>query len=232
MNDKPAKPRIVIADPDWEDFEKVVDAIIDFDADLVWSRTPQEALEHIRAGASIMVADWAMKMPDGEPLFAALRRESFLPLHRTIVVAAPDDLEAHIGAFELGADDVLTRPFNHTMFRARVGAGLRLLQADVERLELQRREQLHATITTVAHEINNPLFAVMGNLEMLREELEARNVSTQDEFLTECLDAMKSECARIADVVNRLRKIIDPKLTTYHGRTRMVELPEEDGETR
>jgi len=219
--------RILIADPDWEDFSRVVDAVQDVGAELVWCSTARETIMQLEFGAAMLVADWEMRAPDGDSLFRFVKRRDEWRLVRTIVVAAPEDGAGHADAIFDGADDILPRPFDAYAFRARIVAGLRIRAAEEERLELERRRQLAATITTVAHEINNPLFAVMGNLEIMREDLGPLGESERDRSLRECMDTMRSECERIAGVVRRLRSVVQPTLTSYRGDTEMMKLPEE-----
>jgi DNA-binding response OmpR family regulator len=222
------RARVLIADSDWDDFAAVVDAVEDLDVQLVWCATPADALAQLERGdAALLVADWEMQTESGESLFRFVKRRDEWRTVRTIVVAAPEDGTEHAEAFVDGADDILPRPFDARVFRARIVAGLRIRAAEREHLELERRRQLSATITTVAHEINNPLFAVMGNLEILREDIGPLGMSERDQSLRECLDTMRQECERIAGVVRRLRAIHDPTLTSYRGQTQMVALPEE-----
>lgn len=223
-----SRARVLIADPDWEDFAAVVDAVEDLDVNLVWCATARDALVQLESGdTALLVADWDMRAEGGEPLFRTVKKREEWRSIRTILVAAPDDGIEHADAFVDGADDILPRPFDARVFRARIVAGLRIRAAEREHQELERRRQLAATITTVAHEINNPLFAVMGNLEILREDIGPLGQGTRDSSLRECMDTMKLECERIAGVVRRLRAITDPTLTSYRGETQMVELPEE-----
>jgi NO-binding membrane sensor protein with MHYT domain len=77
-------------------------------------------------------------------------------------------------------------------------------------------EGVAETTTALAHEVNNPLTALMMNVELL-EELGAEEVP-------ESLEEILASARRIAGVINRLTTTGDPRTVPYLGRSQMIDL--------
>ncbi|HEY1952743.1 MAG TPA: histidine kinase dimerization/phospho-acceptor domain-containing protein, partial [Gemmatimonadaceae bacterium] len=77
-----------------------------------------------------------------------------------------------------------------------------------------------ATTVALAHEVNNPLTALMMNVELLNE------VGPEDapESIAEILAAAR----RIAAVVTRLTNATDPHSVVYLGSREMIDLSTHD----
>lgn len=86
-----------------------------------------------------------------------------------------------------------------------------------ERLNSERLAAVAQTTIAYNHEINNPLFGIMGYLEiMLQEETDSR----RHEELMLIYDAAK----RIADVTQRLKRLTRPAIREYVGSVKMLDL--------
>jgi PAS domain S-box-containing protein len=80
-----------------------------------------------------------------------------------------------------------------------MGAQLRALQAEKQRL-------LQEISSGIAHELNNPLAVVLGNTEMLLEELHDPDVQA-------LLGPARAAAGRISEVVQRLQQFAKPSLS-------------------
>ncbi|MBN2089912.1 PAS domain S-box protein [candidate division KSB1 bacterium] len=86
-----------------------------------------------------------------------------------------------------------------------------------ERLNAERLAAVAQTSITYNHEINNPLFGIMGYLEiMLEDEKDPKKY----EELALIYDAAK----RIAEVTKRLKRITRPVIREYVGKVKMLDL--------
>ncbi len=88
-----------------------------------------------------------------------------------------------------------------------------------------KRERLNAiveTATTVSHEINNPLTAVLGNIQLLL----MRGDKLDDE-LRKKLKAVEESALRIKEVTQKLMNITKDKTTEYTNGIKMIDLSEE-----
>ncbi len=82
-----------------------------------------------------------------------------------------------------------------------------------------RREAIVETAVTVNHEINNPLTAILGNIQLLLlkgDEL--------DPSLVQKLRVVEQSALKIRDVTQRLLKLTTPKSVTYTDGTNMIDL--------
>ena len=109
----------------------------------------REALEMLRAGAfDLVLLDIMMPNMDGYDVLEAMKRDERLRHVPAIMISALDEMKSVIRCIEQGAEDYLSKPFDPTLLRARVGASLekkRLRDEVVEwnrMLEARVREQV------------------------------------------------------------------------------------------
>jgi NO-binding membrane sensor protein with MHYT domain len=81
-------------------------------------------------------------------------------------------------------------------------------------------EGVAETATALAHEVNNPLTALMMNLEMLEE--------AEPEEIAESLAEIRRAAQRIAAVVKRLSSVDRPRSIAYLGDQKMLDLSSEE----
>jgi PAS domain S-box-containing protein len=93
------------------------------------------------------------------------------------------------------------------------------LQSAQERLEVTEKQALLAELAgATAHELNQPLTAILGNLELL-----ARKIDPADP-LSRPLDTMRREAERMAEIVRRIGQITRYETTPYVGETQILDL--------
>ena len=102
-----------------------------------------------------------------------------------LLLSAREEVEAKLAGFEAGADDYVHKPFDMQELRARIELHLRLrAQARELREALDQLKKAEATlvqsekmvalgrmIAGVAHEMNNPIHFLRGNLVLLRKRM-------------------------------------------------------------
>lgn len=127
-----------------------------------------EALQMIEyANPDLVLLDVMMPGIDG---FEVCRQLKFNEKSQEIPIlfmTALSDTVDKLKGFELGAADYITKPFHHEEVLARVKAHLSLrklqMQLQTQNQHLQKRNmELDAFAHTVAHDLKNPLSAVMG----------------------------------------------------------------------
>jgi len=85
-------------------------------------------------------------------------------------------------------------------------------------IETEKRATIIEVAGAAAHELNQPLTAVMGSLELLtmREDLPVEVMKR--------VERTYGQVERIADIVSSLTSISRPRTTRYVGRTKIINL--------
>ena len=81
----------------------------------------------------LVLLDIMMPGMNGYEVLETMKADSRLRHIPVVVISALDEMDSAVRCIELGAEDYLTKPFNPTLMRARVGASL-------ERKRLRDRE--------------------------------------------------------------------------------------------
>jgi DNA-binding response OmpR family regulator len=118
-------PRVLIADDEVD-----VAAVVAYGVRMIWPEaeviTARNGRDAIRAfqtlGPDLVVLDVSMPEPDGYAVLEQIRQVSEVPVLMLTVRSATGD---KVRAFDLGADDYLTKPFEHLELLARLRALLR-----------------------------------------------------------------------------------------------------------
>lgn len=121
-------PRILVADDETD-----VATMVSYGARMMWPNAEiviaSDGLEAMRffdrEGADLVVLDVTMPGADGFTVLEHVRAISQVPVMMLTVRSATGD---KVRAFDLGADDYLTKPFDHLELLARLRALLRRMQ--------------------------------------------------------------------------------------------------------
>jgi len=108
---------------------------------------------------------------------------------------------------EAMAGSAATAIANARLYQAEREQYRRLQISQAKLIQAEKMEALGRLIASVAHEINNPLQAVMGCLELFREELGG---DARHEKLLRYLGIVETETERIAAIVRRVRDFYRP----------------------
>ena len=92
-----------------------------------------------------------------------------------------------------------------------------------EILDKERLAAIVETAVTVNHEINNPLTAILGNVQLLL--MHAENL---DENTRQKLQVVEKSAFKIRDVTQRLLRITSVRSVEYVDGTNMLQLPDEE----
>ncbi|MFQ8432605.1 response regulator [Amaricoccus sp. W119] len=179
MAEFPGRPwRLLVIDDD-DDFAESLAKLLSLEGHE--TRVAQDA-----ASARAVLADWAADVAlvdvrlgrdDGVALVGDIRRAA--PRAVVVMMTAYASLETAIGALKAGAYDFLMKPFFFYDLDRTLGRcfeRLRLLdERDAAEEKLRRAQRLDALgqlSAGVAHEFNNTLAVILGNLQLLGERLE------------------------------------------------------------
>ncbi len=95
-----------------------------------------------------------------------------------------------------------------------------------EALDKERLSAIVETAVAVNHEVNNPLTAILGNVQLLllkRDDL--------DEDLVAKLKTIETSALKIKEVTQRLMRITNPRSVEYSEGTKMLDLSSDEEES-
>ena len=175
----------------------------------------------------LVILDWQLPDLDGLEICRRIRADEALRDTFVLMVTARESGEDTSQALAAGVDDYFSKPIAPAHLRARLQiAEQRIAQTQATR----HAEQVLAHArwlagigeTTVAlqHELNNPLFALMGHAELFAADPSA--TETQRAEIATILE----QAHRIANVVRRLAMLKSPRTVSYLKNSRMLDLSE------
>lgn len=86
-------------------------------------------------------------------------------------------------------------------------------------IKSERLKAIIETAVTINHEVNNPLAAVLGYVQLLLSKPQNLEPDTIDK-----LKKIETGALRIKEVTNRLLKIVEPVIVKYAGDVKMVDI--------
>jgi signal transduction histidine kinase len=149
--------------------------------DVAMAENGREAMEAMRGARAfdLVLLDIMMPEMDGYEVLREMKADGVLRHIPVIMISALDELDGVVRCIELGAEDYLSKPFDPTLLRARIGASLEKKRARdrevqlFERLReshqrLQELEKLRDDLTRmIVHDLRTPLTSVLGGMQML-----------------------------------------------------------------
>jgi signal transduction histidine kinase len=125
----------------------------------------------------VVLLDWMLPEISGLEVCRQIRQRWDALSLPILMVTAKADSESKAAAFEVGANDYITKPFFGAELRARIAAHLRIKQLSEERrsmdehlMEREKLSTLGLLVSGVAHDLNNPLGGISGYAQLLLEE--------------------------------------------------------------
>jgi len=127
---------------------------------------------------NMVITDWMMPEMDGLQLCRKIRRAILSRYIYVILLTSKDQVEDAVAALDAGADDYIRKPFNPDELKARILAGIRIVEledkqkkANAQLLQSEKMASIGQLAAGVAHEINNPTGFVSSNLKTLADYL-------------------------------------------------------------
>ncbi|HKU38169.1 MAG TPA: response regulator, partial [Polyangiales bacterium] len=174
----PGTARVMVVEDDADLRQEIVELFSDATYDVIEAENGREAIRVLNDAESsdrlphVIVLDLLLPVMDGWQFRVEQKRTPALASIPVIALSA----SATSQAAAIDADRFLAKPFE--------GGGLVRMatdlvheaerkRADVERAQAERLSQIGLLAAGVAHEINNPLTYVLGNLETAQRELSA-----------------------------------------------------------
>jgi signal transduction histidine kinase len=225
---------------------------------LVHASTGEKALECVgREEFAVILLDVQMPGLDGFATAERIRQSGHGRSTPIIFMTAHErDREGVTRAYELGAVDYLTKPFEPAMLRAKARTFIELhlarrqareqaTRAEAERLahERERLQQVEAEararveeagrlkdefLATVSHELRTPLNAILGWSQLLRRD---GTFATQRERACEIIERNARVQAKLVDELLDVGRLASGNVRLRRDRVRLAEIAREALET-
>jgi PAS domain S-box-containing protein len=171
----------------------------------------QEARYAAIGGSSPSRSELCVPMRVAEQVIGVLNVESDEPNHFT-----PADQQL----LQLLADQAAVALENARLYRDLQHQMHMLQRTQAQLVQSERMAALGRLVSSIAHEINNPLQAIQGVLSLLEIELAAQH---RQEKIEQYLNVAGTEIERIASIVHRMRDFYRPTSREQPGRISAID---------
>jgi CheY-like chemotaxis protein len=166
-----AGPRVLVVEDNDPNRELLCRRLAALGYDPTGVRTGRQAVNFARSGRfDLVVLDLLLPVVDGYQVLRELKADAELSAIPVVVLSAADDAATATRCVEAGAEDYLTKPYDPTILRARIGAALdRRRMRDRERADAQAVADLTRAAERVARGEYDPqvLAAVTGRADAI-----------------------------------------------------------------
>jgi diguanylate cyclase (GGDEF)-like protein len=139
--------KILVADDDLISRTMLQDVLGDWGHEVVAAGTGEQAywLLQQHDAPRLALMDWMMPVLDGIQVCRLLRQQKDLPYTYIILLTVRGGVHNLVEGLEAGADEYLTKPYDLSELRARLGTGQRILSLQDDLLSVRRQLGAQAT---------------------------------------------------------------------------------------
>ncbi len=168
------RKRILVVDDDPLNVE-IVRELLEEDYDLLAAEDGKEALEKAKEHhPDLVLLDIMMPGMSGIEACRRIKEDPSLSGVKVILVSAKAMVQERLEGYQAGADDYITKPFDHEEFKAKIRVFLRMKT-------LEEVDSLKTRILgLLAHETNTPLTSIIFNAEVLAGDQEVDEASRKE----------------------------------------------------
>lgn len=233
--------KILIVDDRIENLVALERTLADLDAEFVRATSGEQALAYLLEYAvALILLDVQMPDMDGFETASLIRSNQDTRHIPIIFVTAISKDQKHVfSGYASGAVDYLFKPLDPDILISKVSVFLelerqraiiaktnaRLKAANLKILEQQqsviKQERLKVLLQmagATAHELNQPLMSLLGNIDLIRM---ARNDPSK---WMRWLDSIESAGQRMADIIRRIQTIETDEVVSYPGGSSIIKL--------
>ena len=215
--------RILIAEDDAVSRRILESYLKKWGHDVVVTKDGAEAWEQLNRDDAprLAVLDWMMPELDGVQVCQRVRARANAPFTYLLLLTAKSETDDIVTALDSGADDYLTKPYNASELRSRIGAGERIVRlnedlekANAELMHLSQMDFLTQTFNrsaivgrlneelSRAARTNAPLAVFMLDIDYFKNVNDTYGHGAGDCVLIEVAHRLKEQC-RVYDAMGR-----------------------------
>ncbi len=177
--DRGRRPLVLVAE-DEPDLREYIETTLRAFFDVISASDGAAAFELLKSKQpDLVLSDVMMPGTTGIDLCRAIKQDPRLKGTPVILLTALSATDNVLEAYSAGADDFVTKPFHSRVLLARINAQLRLRSVGLQLADQARLATAGTLAGGVAHEVRNPLNAVLNAARSLRGAKSATEIETK-----------------------------------------------------
>ncbi len=190
---------------DEKDLRDFIVASLGPEFEVICATNGEQGLERVqRERPDLVLTDVMMPRMSGTELCRAIKSDRQLRNTPVILLTARSGTDPTLEGYSSGADDFVSKPFHTRVLLARVKAQLKLRSLGLQLVNQARLASASALAAGIAHEVKNPLNAVLNATRALAK------IPADSPAGVKLLDTVQHGALRIADVVSVLEDQVRP----------------------
>ncbi len=176
----------------------------------------QEGLERMRElNPDLVISDIMMPRKNGYQLAEEMKQDPQLRKIPLILLTSKVEKDARILGFKKGADEYLSKPFNHQEVHTRIEGLLARKKIEAEAIHAEKLVSIGQMAAGIAHEINNPISCINSAAPMMTkiiDKMVAKGLESNKEvdLMRECLEDISESGRRVYELTSALKGHIHP----------------------
>lgn len=176
------------------------------------------ALMAARGGCvDVVVLDVVLPGLDGFEVCRRLRTDPATAALTIVMLTGLDDTASKLAGLTDGADEYLVKPVTSRELATRIRKRLEARDAHAVEVREQRKQAIGEIATAICHEINSPLTAAIGRVDLALLSPDLPGEARSD------LRACQESLVRICEILGRLDEVRD-RTVPYVGSATMIDL--------
>ena len=177
----------------------------------------EKALKLIKENKyNLILIDIVMKRINGMQILEETKKIS--PETEVILILEYGSADASFNISRKDAVDFIVKPYDKDELRIRIKHALEKQKLGKKILKDEIYKKMSETLGAIAHEINNPLTAIIGNAELLLYDL------SNDNPIYEQIKAIEHSAGRIAEITEKMRKVRGIEIKKYTKDSKIIDI--------
>ncbi|AUN96553.1 response regulator [Bacteriovorax stolpii] len=207
---------ILLVDDDQDIADHIVLGLNGFGYNVDHVLSGERVLELIKKNTyDLVLLDWNMPGMTGLDVLAEIR-DSYLPSELPVImVTSMNETEKIVYALDQGCNDYITKPITIETVAARVKTQITLQKLHEQHTAKNKLEVINEVVTTLNHEINNPLFIALNHIRKANRRADYTQLEKAENALVRITNIVK----QISDLNTQSKKILKKDKVAHFNKT-------------